>query len=723
MLTVNAVLEWIDDQLQVRSLERVLWIDPCNDRLIVIDLDKTGALPVEREMSQVNKAVTDGLVIKRSVDPYAKLISESQIKEKDKQTRDRWWSLIESIVSDVPDIYDPRLRGAMVAQIVDKSGVSKKYVYRSLSRYWQGGNKNALLPRYYNCGNPGQEKKVTETSLKRGRKSRLGKFDPEKQGVNIDEDMKQLFRVGVRLYYNTKERYPLRHCFKMIQENHMNLGYASVHGVNVPILPPSHELPTFGEFKYWYEKEFDLKATLQAREGVRRCHLQHRAVLGTSTEMSFGPGSIYQIDATIADVYLVNSMDRTQIIGRPIIYHVKDAFSRRIVGLYVGLEGPSWNGAKMALANTFTEKVSYCAEFGIHINEEDWDSAYLPQALLGDRGELIGFNSDNVVESLEMRISNTPPYRCDWKGIVEQSFRIANLKSIKWVPGAVKERALERGERDYRLDATLDLHQFTRLMIYTVLNHNNSHWMEWYNRNEFMIQDHVNPVPDQLWNWGIQNRSGHLREKPSEIIKLALMERDYATVTPFGIRYKNRHYSCQKAIDEQWFERARNRGSWKVEFAFDSRNVADTINLISKDGMSYEVCTLLERDHKYLGKRHEEVLDIEEQEKLDLQLYQSNAAQSDAELRAIRESIVNEAKQQTEEANENVSLSNAQRTKGIRTNRTVSKEAERRREAWNLGDMKPPEELSIVQKVQEGYKPSKQSSYLDMLKKQNPGGS
>jgi len=562
-------------------------------------------------------------------------------------------------VSDVPDIYDPRLRGAMVAESVNKTEANKKYIYQSLSRYWQGGNKNALLPRYYNCGNPGQEKKITGTGLKKGRPSRLGLIDPEKQGVNINEDMKQIFRVGVRLYYDKREKRPLRHCFKMIKENHMNLGCKMVNGVNVPILPPNHELPKFGAFKAWYEKEMDLKATLQAREGLRKYNQQHRAILGTSTHMSFGPGSMYQIDATIADVYLVNSMDRTQIIGRPIIYHVKDAFSRRIIGLYIGLEGPGWNGAKMALANAFTDKVSYCAGFGIHITEDEWDSAYLPEALLGDRGELIGFNSDNLAEFLDIRLSNTPPYRCDWKGIVEQSFRISNLKSINWLPGALKQRVLERGERDYRLDATLDLQQFTQIMIHTALNYNKSHWMQWYNRNEFMIQDHVNPVADQLWYWGIQNRSGHLREKPSDIIKLALMERDYATVTPFGIRYKNRHYSCQKAIDEQWFERARNRGSWKVEFAFDSRNVVDTINLISKDGKSYEVCTLLERDHKYLGKRHEEVLDIEEQEKLDYDLYQTTASQSDAELRAIRESIVNEANQQTEAANASVSISNA----------------------------------------------------------------
>lgn len=53
---------------------------------------------------------------------------------------------------------------------------------------------------------------------------------------------------------------------------------------------------------------------------------------------TIGPGSRYQIDATIGDVYLVSEYNRNQIIARPIIYVVIDVFSRMITGVYVGLE-------------------------------------------------------------------------------------------------------------------------------------------------------------------------------------------------------------------------------------------------------------------------------------------------------------------------------------------------------------------------------------------------
>lgn len=96
-----------------------------------------------------------------------------------------------------------------------------------------------------------------------------------------------------------------------------------------------------------------------------------RGLLSTSAAETWGPGARYQIDATLADVYLVSRLKRDRI-GRPVLYIVIDVFSRMIVGIYVGLEGPSWVGAMMALANTAADKVAYCRQFGREIELEDW---------------------------------------------------------------------------------------------------------------------------------------------------------------------------------------------------------------------------------------------------------------------------------------------------------------------------------------------------------------
>ena len=73
------------------------------------------------------------------------------------------------------------------------------------------------------------------------------------------------------------------------------------------------------------------------------------------------------------------------------------------------------------------------------------------------------------------------------------------------------------------------------------------HHIKWYLRDEFMIQEQVEPVPINLWQWGIKNRNGHLREMSHEIIMMNLMPKN-ATVTFKGIRFKEMYYSCEQAI-------------------------------------------------------------------------------------------------------------------------------------------------------------------------------
>ena len=101
-----------------------------------------------------------------------------------------------------------------------------------------------------------------------------------------------------------------------------------------------------------------------------------------------GPGAKYQIDATVGDIYLVSQFDRSDIIGRPVMYFVMDSYSRMVTGMYVGLEGPSWAGAMMAIENAASDKVAYCSSYGVTITEDEWPCHPYPTAILGDRGEM-----------------------------------------------------------------------------------------------------------------------------------------------------------------------------------------------------------------------------------------------------------------------------------------------------------------------------------------------
>jgi len=696
-LFINMLIEWHGSTEP--QVERVLWIDSSGTDVATIDIINPNALPVFRKYVEIEAAIASGDLQVLEVDPYAALLrAENDIQEKHRQKRDAAWEVIAPLVEDpTGQIFYSHGRGALLNAHEEKTGWTKKTIYKFLRRYWQGGQtKNALLPLYDKCGGRGKERQ-SSTGRKRGRPSRLTKATNLPTGINVDAAVREKFSRGIRLFYETAEQRTLQDAYQKTLEKFFHKGYDKLpDGTLVPFLPPADELPSFGQFRYWYEKERNVTQALSSREGKRRYNLRHREVLGDSTQMAFGPGSVYQIDATIGDIYLVSSLDRTRIIGRPVIYIVIDVFSRLIVGMSVLLEGPSWVGAMQAVENAASDKVAFCREYGVDITEEDWSCYHLPEMILADRGEFEGYNADNLVNALNVRVSNTPPYRADWKAIVERNFRLSNDKFIHWAPGAVY-KPRQRGDADYRLDAVLDLHQFRKLMILSILDHNKDHRMDWYRMDEFMIREHVDPYPIDLWNWGIRNRVGHLRTVTSEILQLNLLPGEKASVTHRGIRcFQGLLYSCDLALREQWFVRARERGSWKIDIAYDPRKL-DEIYLRLDGGRRLECCQLIDADKTFRRKDWYEAADYLEIRQQEKERTKSRKQQSKATLNAQMEQIISEATEQTSKDLESVGQqSKRSRIKGIRQNRKEEREIEREDQVWRLGKSQPITESAKV---------------------------
>ena len=678
-LWVNMLLEWSKPSAESR-IERILWIDQSGTDVVTIEIPDKTSLPTWQKSQELETEIASFKARILEVDPYATLLRpENTISQKCREFRERAWEVIAPLV-ETELIFDPNSRGSLIKATVERTGRTKATIYSYLRRYWQAGQtKNALLPQFNKRGGKGKER--LSSGCKRGRPSSLSKAIEMPLGVNVDAKIRERFRRGIKLFYENQQGRNLKEAFQLTIEKFFHQGYQLESGVLVPVLPPASELPTFAQFRYWYEKERDLSQSQVARVGQRRFNLSHRAVLGDSTGMAFGPGSLYQIDATIGDIYLVSSLDRTRIIGRPIIYVIIDTFSRLITGFSVSLEGPSWLGAMLALENTTSDKIAFCQEYGIQIDQADWPSHHLPEAILADRGELEGYNADNLVNALNIRVSNTPPYRADWKGIIERNFRTLDERMIHWIPGAI-HRARERGDKDYRLDAVLDLHQFRQLMIWCVLDYNKNHLLDWYRMDEFMIAEHIAPYPMELWNWGVRYRSGHLRAMASEIVRLNLLPTASATVTHRGIRCFGLLYSCDLARREQWFVKAREKGNWRISIAYDVRFL-DTIYLRLNDKKQLEPCQLIEADKTFRGLDWHETIDYFEHQKQAKEASRTRLTQTKANFHAQVEQIVSEAQDMTEKAFS--SQSNHSRLKGIRKNRQLEREHERQTQAWKLG--------------------------------------
>jgi hypothetical protein len=113
---------------------------------------------------------------------------------------------------------------------------------------------------------------------------------------------------------------------------------------------------------------------------------------------------------------------------------------------------------------------------------------------------MLGPAADTLIQRFGLRLENAAPYRADWKGIVERRFGLIHAAFGAYVPGFIEPDFRERGARDYRLDATLDLDEFTAAIINIVLYYNNQHQLTGYARDPQMIADEVNAVPLELWD-------------------------------------------------------------------------------------------------------------------------------------------------------------------------------------------------------------------------------
>lgn len=687
LLVVNMLLQWLDDG-NIKKLERILWTN--NVILYSIDINSNHC-PILMMVEDVNNAINKKTVsIADLDDPYIRVISEEDINNKDKLKRDNAWKIIEQIVVKEPEIYESHKRRMLIKSVSSKFGVNEHTVLNYLKRYWRRGKvQNALLPDYYLCGGRGKDKKTG--SLKRGRPNKY--LDIQGKGINVDDKVRSIFKTAVNRFYYTSAKNTLVLTYELMRKEYFNEDFKFENGIKIPVIKENNIVPTFGQFKYWFEKDRNLKKEIASRKNLSTYEKQNRPILGNSTSETMGPGSIYQIDATVADIYLVSSFNKNWIIGRPVIYAVIDVFSRMVTGIYVGLEGPSWLGAMMALANATSPKVDFCKDYDIEITDEDWPVHYLPESMLADRGEMECKNVENLINGLHIKVQNTPPYRPELKAIVEQYFRTLNLKVKPFLPGVVNPDIRERGEKDYKLDAKLNISQFTKVIIKCILYHNNKQYIKNYNKQEMMIEDGIECIPRNIWNWGIVNCSGKLRAIPEDIVKLNLMPSDKAVVTAKGIRYKGLFYSSKIILREKWFEKARNKGTWKVNICYDPRNM-DYIYIKEHDGRNFKKCFLLDYQGCYRGKSLEDIQYLLEEEKIHEKKVEDEELQSKVDLISEIQSIARNAVEISKE--EKTNESDTKRKKGIKNNRKIEKMVNRQDESFELEKVKNAKNAEII---------------------------
>ncbi len=661
---------------------RVLWSN--REVIFWIDIDDDNALPKVSPRKEFEHLMADGQLLSIT-DPHLNIaLNSPESDSRAEEVQNRAWEAIKDIVIKEPEIYQRKERGPLFTVVLDRSGVTKQTVYRWFRRYWQFGKcKNALSGRYDLCGAPGESRCLGDKKTGALRTRMPG------VGINVNDSIKALFCVAIEKCLLHEGEYEFDYAYNQV---------LIAFGIPLPCKPEDLiEVPTERQFKYFYEKEYSPIEVTKKRKGEINYLKDFRPVLGTSTSEVAGPGSRYQIDATIADVYLVSEENREKIIGRPTLYFVVDVFSRAIVGMYVGLENASWVSAMEALSNAVLDKVEYCASFGINITEDMWPTVGLPESIIGDRGEILGRHIEVLSKAFNVNIENTPPYRADWKGVVERYFRTVQVKMKPFVEGYMTGKTIgkKRHGKDYRQDGTHTLHEFTRMIIKIVLFYNNDNIISTYDPDKDIPAD-LPHNPLMLWNWGIEYRTGRLRRPSTDIVKVNLLPYTEASVTEHGLKLFGCFYTCREALDWGWFE-GNYQGPKKVMIAYDLYS-ANTIYLRPSDNYSdYIEASLTERSRAYKDLTMWEVW-----ERNDIKA--KTAATSKLKKRAGSVNLVSDLedinKRSKDKQPSKPSMSKAEKVKGINDNKRAERQYERKKKTnqnFSNTESYPNNVTSIVQ--------------------------
>jgi hypothetical protein len=221
----------------VRTI-RVLWIDP--DRALAYTFEL--GLPHSQPRTIALRALADDVLATRARllpdDPYAAPAPPAPLPQKYRDLQAKAWDIVGSLQAHVPALYQPRERAALVAACAAAHGVSRPSVLRYLRRFWERGQTvDALLPDYGNSGARGKTRGASE-GIKRGRPRKSG----DHPGLNTDAAMRATFRAAVARYAVTHPAFSRRAAYRQMLQDYFR------------DRPPA-DLPSFGQFNYWLDKD------------------------------------------------------------------------------------------------------------------------------------------------------------------------------------------------------------------------------------------------------------------------------------------------------------------------------------------------------------------------------------------------------------------------------------------------------------------------------------
>lgn len=412
------------------------------------------------------------------------------------------------------------------------------------------------------------------------------------------------------------------------------------------------EYPSFNQFRYFYRTHKNMQQFYISRDGIKHYQRENRPLLGEGVIQYCPTVGYSMLDSTTLDIYLVD--DAGSVVGRPVFTICVDAFSGLIQGYSLSWEGGVYSVKNMML-NVVSDKVEWCRERGVFIDQGDWNTMELPTTFITDMGtEYKSANLEQLTD-LGVKIINLQAFRPDLKGTAETTFKSiqALFKPKLKGRGVVEPDYMERTGRDYRKDACITMEEMERIILYCIVHYNSQLIVENYPYTEEMIEQEVKPYRSKIYDWGKQQSGANLITIDSFSLMKILLPRTTGQFTRKGLIVNGLRYKHMNYIEEYL------KGK-KVVVAYTPENISGVWLIEKGNFVPFELIESI-----YDGKTLDEVSEMNNKKKLILANESRNNLQSKIDLSEKIDTIVDGKSRR-----KNVGLKNIRATRQKEIERT-----------------------------------------------------
>ncbi|RYE44020.1 MAG: transposase [Hyphomicrobiales bacterium] len=497
------------------------------------------------------------------------------LRDDEKIQLDKTQELIAPLVREFKDLENLSRSNftALIRRQAESSSTPFETVLRCVKRYYYFGMEKRALLELPRGPAPGENTyKDVKNPRRRGRPASVEQVFGPNEFVVSDEDiadmleaMKAALKKGPSYKIEAYEEEYLPHWFAT-RHPHIYEQYLSEK------IPPPVSVKQFEDYigKGLLSISKDLLKNLK---GVTR----NRGY--AASHYSFGPGSVYEIDATGGRIHLVVGDGDGRLLGPPpTIYIVIDRWSRYVVGAYVTTRSPSLQEVCEAVLVAITPRDRF-QNMGVDITDARWPAGRTPASLCSDRGSDFmakGF-SEAVVDRLGIEHTVLRPLSPDGKAIVERVIRTLkrHLSKSAVNRGGYTERpnTSPQASNAAKLAKTVavnSLKDVYRALVEVIEKYNKRQHTALKRKNE-LTRNGIPPTPHAAFVWGMKNISGLELTAVGEREAQILLMRDGVARGEGGfLRFRERNYAPTDEAAQKATVRWRNNNVGGIAVKVDS---------------------------------------------------------------------------------------------------------------------------------------------------------